>query len=66
MLDIGETAFLPLELRKGFFEAFSTQSHGETETYQLFGNASVKVLGVEIDPRYGKVALVSALSSATS
>lgn len=62
VLDIGETAFLPLEHRKGIFEACKMLSPGESVTYQLFEKEAVRVLGVEIDPRYGKVALVSAIA----
>lgn len=62
VLDIGETAFLPLEHRKGIFEICRTLCPGESGTYQLFENEAVRVLGVEIDPRYGKVALVSAIT----
>ena len=63
VLDIGETAFLPLEHRKAIFNTCLTLSPGETTTYQLFENEGVEVLGVEVDPMYGKVALVSAIFS---
>lgn len=65
VLDIGETAFLPLEHRRGIFEICRTLCPGESGTYQLFENEAVRVLGVEIDPRYGKVALVSAIAQST-
>ncbi|MEO0644589.1 MAG: hypothetical protein AAFZ17_00310 [Cyanobacteria bacterium J06650_10] len=61
VLDIGETAFLPLEHRKAIFNTCLTLSSGESATYQLFANEAVEVLGVEVDPRYGKVALVKAI-----
>ena len=61
VLDIGETAFLPLEHRKAVFNTCLTLSPGETGTYQLSSNKYVSILGVEIDPRYGKVALVRAI-----
>jgi len=63
VLDIGETAFLPLEHRKSVFSTCLTLSPGESATYQIEPNKNVEVLGVEVDPRYGKVAIVRAIAS---
>jgi len=58
-LDVGETAFLPLEHRKTIFNTCLTLSPGEIASYELgLARERLEVLGVEVDPRYGKVALV--------
>lgn len=62
VLDIGETAFLPLEHRKAIFNTCLTLSPGAQTRYQLANNEGWEILAVEIDPRYGKVALVKAIS----
>ncbi|MEM9091481.1 MAG: hypothetical protein AAGC93_22425 [Cyanobacteria bacterium P01_F01_bin.53] len=61
VLDIGETAFLPMEHRKSIFKTCLTLSPGESAPYQISSNQSVEVLGVEVDPRYGKVAIVKTI-----
>jgi len=60
---IGETLFLPLPLRKAVFNCCLTLAPGEIATYSVKHNDSVddhqvEIMGLEIDPRYGKVALV--------
>lgn len=62
-LAIGEIAFLPLEHRKAVFNCCLTLEPGETTVYEipLMGDRAghrLEVLGLEIDPRYGKVAVV--------
>ncbi|MEO1396371.1 MAG: hypothetical protein AAFV90_26055 [Cyanobacteria bacterium J06634_5] len=66
VLEIGETAFLPLEHRKSIFNTCLTLSPGESATYQIAPNKGVEVLGVEVDPRYGKVAIVKEVAAYTS
>lgn len=66
-LAMGETTFLPLEHRKAVFNACLTLSPGESTTYTLStqGPASqrVELWGLEVDPRYGRVAIVRSLAS---
>ncbi|MEM6452149.1 MAG: hypothetical protein AAF703_17780 [Cyanobacteria bacterium P01_D01_bin.105] len=63
VLAVGETLFLPLSMRKGIFNGCLTLAPGECATYTV-NNADpaddhqIDVMGIEIDPRYGKVALV--------
>ena len=60
---MGETAFVPLNQRQVVFNAALTLKIGES-TIQTIQNSDagnhhqVEVLSIEIDPRYGKVALV--------
>jgi hypothetical protein len=56
-LNIGETTFLPLEHRKAIFETCLTLSPGESGDYAL-GRSALNIWGLEIDPRYGRVAIV--------
>ncbi|MFK8185744.1 MAG: hypothetical protein AB8B99_20400 [Phormidesmis sp.] len=63
VLDIGETSFLPLSMRKGVFSRCLTLAPGECATFTVSSADSaddyqIEVMGIEIDPRYGKVALV--------
>ena len=63
VLDIGETSFLPLSMRKGVFNRCLTLAPGEYATFTVSSADSaedyqIEVMGIEIDPRYGKVALV--------
>ena len=67
-LAVGETAFLPLEHRKAVFNDCLSLMPGESTTYTIHSPRhrfchQVQVLGLEIDPRYGKVALVKALET---
>ncbi len=62
-LEIGETAFIPLEHRKAVFKACLSLSPGEVKDYTIqSGDHSLghqlEILGLEIDPRYGRVAVV--------
>jgi hypothetical protein len=62
-LEIGETAFLPLECRKAVFNTCLSLEPGEQADYTISpGDANhshqVEILGLEIDPRYGRVAAV--------
>lgn len=64
--DVGEIKFLPLEERSSIFRAGLSAESGSPTVYTIHtsdGNYShqVKVMGLEIDPRYGKVAVVQAL-----
>jgi hypothetical protein len=64
-LDMGETAFLPLEHRQGIFRACLTLSPGESTIYRLAAEThrqpSIQIWGLEVDPRYGRVAIVRSL-----
>ncbi|NEP61449.1 MAG: hypothetical protein F6K31_31610 [Symploca sp. SIO2G7] len=62
-LALGETLFLPLQLRKAVFSHCLTLMPGELATYVIEqacqGNKhQVEIMGLDIDPRYGRVALV--------
>lgn len=69
-LTLGETAFLPLEHRKAIFTACLTLSPGESTTYSLSGSEpskhALQIWGLEVDPRYGRVAIVRSLDATTS
>ena len=63
VMAVGETAFLPLEHRKAVFNTCLTLSSGEVTDYTIqpdsqFPGHQVEILGLEIDPRYGRVAVV--------
>lgn len=67
-LDVGEMAFLPLQHRTDVFDCCLSLSPGESHTYVIHLDAPqrchhVEILGVEIDPRYGKVAIVRSLET---
>ena len=67
-LAVGETAFLPLEYRKSVFNRCLSLGPGETATFLVQSENSrlghqVEILGLEVDPRYGKVAVVRALET---
>lgn len=62
--DLGETLFLPLEHRRAAFECSLTLNHWESGHYQILSKPdqsghNLEILGIEIDPRYGRVALIS-------
>ena len=62
-LATGETLFLPLQLRKAVFNHCLTLAPGEFVTYTVKAAAQVDehqlvIMGLDIDPRYGRVALV--------
>ncbi|MEM1370313.1 MAG: hypothetical protein AAGG02_20390 [Cyanobacteria bacterium P01_H01_bin.15] len=60
VMNLGETAFLPLEHRKAVFETCRTLSSGEGTEYIFESNRTLQVWSLEIDPRYGRVAIVQA------
>lgn len=62
-LNVGETTFLPLEHRKAVFATCLTLSPGELAEYDLASDRTFNIWGLEIDPRYGRVAIVQAQSS---
>ncbi|RZM83079.1 hypothetical protein DYY88_05985 [Leptolyngbya iicbica LK] len=64
-LNQGETMFLPLGHRRAIFATCLTLSPGEVGTYAL-GLGTLNIWGIEIDPRYGRVAIVQTLSPITS
>jgi len=62
-LAIGETLFLPLECRKAIFNVCLTLVPGEFATYTVSplsqtDKHQIEIMGLDIDPRYGRVALV--------
>ncbi len=59
-LNVGETTFLPLEHRKAIFETCLTLSPGESAAYDLDSDRTLHIWGIEIDPRYGRVAILQA------
>ncbi len=65
-LRIGEHNFLPLENRQEIFNQCLSLPEGTTKTYSIFAPdgsyfRTFDVTGIEIDPRYGRVAIVNAL-----
>ena len=63
-LMLGETIFLPLEHRKAVFSCCLCVTSRETTTYVIQPDShQVEILGLEIDPRYGKVAIVRKLKT---
>lgn len=70
-LAMGEIAFLPLEHRKAVFDLSLTLEPGITTVYGIpsVGDRAghrLEILGLEIDPRYGKVAVVSVFEQETA
>lgn len=69
-LEIGETTFLPLEHRKALFNACLTLSPGESTSYPIPAgdrpHQHLQIWGLEVDPRYGRVAIVRSLESLAS
>ncbi|TVP65165.1 MAG: hypothetical protein EA342_14845 [Leptolyngbya sp. LCM1.Bin17] len=62
-LALGETLFLPLEHRRAVFDGSLTLNHWETGDYLIPQRPNqpshgLEILGIEIDPRYGRVALI--------
>ena len=62
-LSIGETLFLPLQWRKSIFNACLTLVPGEFSTYTVSSSSradkhQIEIMGLNIDPRYGRVALI--------
>ena len=59
----GETLFLPLQFRRAIFSHCLTLAPGEFTTYTIHNSFQdddhqVDITGLDIDPRYGRVALV--------
>jgi len=61
-LTLGETHFLPLAHRKAFFETCLTLSPGESALYAWDCDRTRQIWALEIDPRYGRVAIVQTQS----
>ncbi|MEM7064830.1 MAG: hypothetical protein AAF572_16930 [Cyanobacteria bacterium P01_B01_bin.77] len=62
-LAVGETLFLPLECRKAIFNHCLTLKSGELAKYTIkelsqVNKYQIEILGLDIDPRYGRVALI--------
>ncbi|MEM9904327.1 MAG: hypothetical protein AAF921_04800 [Cyanobacteria bacterium P01_D01_bin.44] len=61
-LALGDAFFLPLEHRKAIFSSCLSLTSGETTLYEIQpSRRQIEILGIEIDPRYGKVAIVKFL-----
>ena len=59
---VGETNFLPLEHRKAIFNCCLCLMPGASTIYVIEQDSHrVEIQGLEIDPRYGKVAIVRTL-----
>ncbi|NEQ96358.1 MAG: hypothetical protein F6K30_06480 [Cyanothece sp. SIO2G6] len=66
---VGEEAFMPMQHRRAIFDCCLSLQSGESFTYVIQPNTGqvcqhLEVLGVDIDSRYGRVAVVRALESA--
>lgn len=66
-LTLGETTFLPLEHRKAIFSTCLPLGPGESATYTVpsggpHTDQKLEILGIEIDPRYGKMAVIKTLA----
>ena len=64
-LAIGENMFIPEEHRQAIFNESLAIKPGETVTYSIAGEDIIRVIeiqSVEIDPRYGKIALLRTIS----
>ena len=62
-LAFGETLFLPLPIRKAVFNHCLTLAPGEFTTYPVRSSSQgdahqIVIMGLDIDPRYGRVALI--------
>mgnify|MGYP001828885097 CR=1 FL=1 len=57
-LHLGETIFVPLEQRAAVFNACRLLSSGEMGTYALDRDRQLDLWGIEVDPRYGRVAIL--------
>ena len=60
---MGETLFLPLQCRKAVFNTCLTLEPGEFATYTVgdpsqIDRHNIEIMGLDIDPRYGRVALI--------
>lgn len=63
VLKMGAEKFIPLQYRAEIFATCLSLQPNETFTYKsTFNNSSLEIQGLEIDPRYGKVALVKIIS----
>lgn len=59
VLEIGAENFIPQQYRLEIFALCLSLQPNETYTYKLlFNNRDLEIQALEIDPRYGKVALV--------
>lgn len=62
-LAVGETLFLPLQCRKEIFNRCLILRSGEFATYTVKASPQmneypIEIMGLDIDPRYGRVALI--------
>lgn len=62
-LRMGEHSFLPLNHRQGVFNQCLSHPAGTITNYSIFANdgtsfRTLEVMGIDIDPRYGRVAIV--------
>jgi hypothetical protein len=62
VLNLGEEQFIPQQYRLDIFARCLPLQPNETVTYQLPNGSLLEIRALEIDARYGKVALVRELS----
>ncbi len=58
VLEMGEEKFIPQQYRQEIFARCLPLQPNQTVTYELSPNRILSIQALEIDPRYGKVALV--------
>ena len=58
VLEMGEEKFIPQPYRQEIFTRCLPLQPNQTVTYKLPSNRILEIQALEIDPRYGKVALV--------
>jgi len=65
-LDIGETNFLPPAHRQAIFGACRVLAPGESAEYSISSDdrpsSTLQIWGLDVDPRYGRVAIVRTIA----
>ncbi|MEM6256086.1 MAG: hypothetical protein AAF821_24500 [Cyanobacteria bacterium P01_D01_bin.156] len=69
-LAVGDTLFLPLQHRKHIFQQCLTLPPGDLACYTLQNRdqnhpTQLEIMGLDIDPRYGRIALIRTQHSET-
>ena len=68
-LQLGETQFLPPAHRQAIFNACRLLSPGESTSYTIPAgdrtSPTLQIWGLEVDPRYGRVAIVRAIEDSS-
>lgn len=63
VLEIGEEEFIPQQYRLDIFSQCLSLKPNQTNIYRLCDHKVLEIRGLEIDSRYGKVALVREIST---